>query len=172
MKKIKSGYNPAAWMLEVTSSSEENRLGVDFAEIYRRSNLFQYGHYLENFLLVFPLWKTTTIFFLLSALSDLSFFCCYRRNKELVESLSRPSSNAKELNFPTKYSRSFLEQFLACLWKQKLSYWRNPQYTAVRFFYTVVISLMLGTICWKFGSKRSFCCELFSNFKYLLCTFC
>ncbi|OAY26651.1 ABC transporter G family member 32 [Manihot esculenta] len=125
VKKIKSGYNPAAWMLEVTSSSEENRLGVDFAEIYRRSNLFQ-------------------------------------RNKELVESLSRPSSNAKELNFPTKYSRSFLEQFLACLWKQKLSYWRNPQYTAVRFFYTVVISLMLGTICWKFGSKRENVQELFN----------
>ncbi|XP_065851098.1 ABC transporter G family member 32 isoform X2 [Euphorbia lathyris] len=115
--KIKAGYNPAAWMLEVTCSSEENRLGVDFAEIYQRSTLFQ-------------------------------------RNRELVERLGKPSSDAKELNFPTKYSQSFLEQFLACLWKQNLSYWRNPQYTAVRFFYTVVISLMLGTICWKFGSKR------------------
>ncbi|KAK8707089.1 hypothetical protein V6N13_058155 [Hibiscus sabdariffa] len=39
--KIRPGYNPAAWMLEVTSTAEENRLGVDFAEIYRRSNLFQ-----------------------------------------------------------------------------------------------------------------------------------
>ncbi|CAL5339358.1 unnamed protein product [Camellia sinensis] len=91
--KIRPRYNPAAWMLEVTSSSEENRLGVDFAEIYRRSNLFQ-------------------------------------RNKELVESLGKPNRESKDLNFPTKYSQSFFDQFLACLWKQNLSYWRNPQYTA------------------------------------------
>ena len=42
MPKIRPGYNPAAWMLEVTSPAEEARLGVDFADIYRRSNLFQY----------------------------------------------------------------------------------------------------------------------------------
>lgn len=40
--KIKPGYNPAAWMLDVTSPIEENRLGVDFAEVYRKSNLFLY----------------------------------------------------------------------------------------------------------------------------------
>ncbi|VFQ63108.1 unnamed protein product [Cuscuta campestris] len=115
--KIRLGYNPATWMLEVTSSIEEARLGVNFAEIYRRSNLFQH-------------------------------------NKVLVERLSRPSNDLKDLNFPTKYSQSYYNQFLTCLWKQNLSYWRNPQYTAVRFFYTLIISLMLGTICWRFGSKR------------------
>lgn len=77
-----------------------------------------------------------------------------RRNKELVEVLSKPSNISKEVEFPTRYSQSLYSQFVACLWKQNLSYWRNPQYTAVRFFYTVVISLMLGTICWEFGSKR------------------
>lgn len=118
VQKIKPGYNPAAWMLEVTSMTEEARLGVDFAEIYKNSRLFQY-------------------------------------NKELVDRLSKAPSNSKEINFPTKYSRSFSDQFLTCLWKQNLSYWRNPQYTAVRIFYTVIISLMLGSICWKFGSKRS-----------------
>ncbi|XP_022882360.1 ABC transporter G family member 32-like isoform X1 [Olea europaea var. sylvestris] len=115
--RIRPGYNPATWILEVTTSVEEARLGVDFAEIYRRSHLFE----------------------------------C---NKELVESLSKPSSDTKDLNFPTKYSQSYFDQFVACLWKQNLSYWRNPQYTAVRFFYTLIISLMLGTICWQFGSKR------------------
>ncbi|KAH1067706.1 hypothetical protein J1N35_032693 [Gossypium stocksii] len=123
--KIRPGYNPAAWMLEITSTAEENRLGLDFADIYRRSNLFQ-------------------------------------RNRELVENLSKPSSNSKELNFPSKYSQSFFEQFLTCLWKQNLSYWRNPQYTAVKFFYTIVISLMLGTICWKFGSQRESQQDLFN----------
>ncbi|CAA0810621.1 ABC transporter G family member 32 [Striga hermonthica] len=117
VQKIRPGYNPATWILEVTSTSEENRLGVDFAEIYRRSNLFQ-------------------------------------QNKALVESLCKPDKDTNELTFPSKYSLSFFGQFLACLWKQNLSYWRNPQYTAVRFFYTVIISLMFGTICWKFGSKR------------------
>ncbi|XP_057500295.1 ABC transporter G family member 32-like [Actinidia eriantha] len=123
--KIRPGYNPAAWMLDVTSSAEENRLGVDFAEVYRRSNIFQ-------------------------------------RNKELVEILSKPNRESKDLNFPTKYSQSYIDQFLACLWKQNLSYWRNPQYTAVRFFYTVIISLMLGTICWRFGSKRDTQQEIFN----------
>uniref|UniRef100_A0A5B6YKZ5 Putative ABC transporter G family member 32 n=1 Tax=Davidia involucrata TaxID=16924 RepID=A0A5B6YKZ5_DAVIN len=117
VSKIRPGYNPAAWMLEATSSAEENRLGMDFAEVYRRSNLFQ-------------------------------------RNKELVHHLSKPNSDSKDLNFPTKYCQSSYNQFLACLWKQNLSYWRNPQYTAIRFFYTVIISLMLGSICWRFGSKR------------------
>ncbi|KAL8129568.1 hypothetical protein V2J09_018723 [Rumex salicifolius] len=117
VSKIRPGYNPAAWMLEVTSPAEESRLGVDFAEIYRQSSLFQ----------------------------------C---NRELVDRLSTPTSTSKELSFPTQYSRSSSDQFFACLWKQNLSYWRNPQYTAVRFFYTSIISLMLGTICWRFGLKR------------------
>ncbi|WOL09018.1 ABC transporter G family member 31 isoform X1 [Canna indica] len=78
----------------------------------------------------------------------------FRQNKDLVENLSRPNSESKELCFPTKYSQPFFAQYRACLWKQNLSYWRNPQYTAVRFFYTVIISLMFGTICWGFGSKR------------------
>lgn len=88
------------------------------------------------------------------SLFNLAIIFPFRLNTELVESLSRPTSTAKELNFPTKYSQSFFHQFLACLWKQNLSYWRNPQYTAVRCFYTVIISLMLGTICWRFGAKR------------------
>ncbi|KAK4772799.1 hypothetical protein SAY86_014574 [Trapa natans] len=123
--KIKPGYNPSAWMLDVTSSAEEARLGVDFADIYRRSHLFQ-------------------------------------RNQELVETLSKPNKNFKELKFPTKYNQSYLEQFIACLWKQNLSYWRNPQYTAVRIFYTVVMSLMLGTICWRFGEKKETQQDLFN----------
>ncbi|XP_027083196.2 ABC transporter G family member 32 isoform X1 [Coffea arabica] len=117
VRKIRPGENPATWILEVTSPAEEICLGIDFAEIYHRSNLFE-------------------------------------RNKDLVDHLSKPTGDSDELSFPSKYSRSFFSQFLACLWKQNLSYWRNPQYTAVRFFYTVVISFMFGTICWRFGSKR------------------
>ncbi|KAK1360914.1 hypothetical protein POM88_045388 [Heracleum sosnowskyi] len=38
---IRPGCNPAAWILDVTSSAEEIRLGIDFAEVYRRLELFQ-----------------------------------------------------------------------------------------------------------------------------------
>ena len=143
--KIKLGYNPAAWMLEVTSAVEESRLGVDFAEIYRRSTLFQYAS-VHSFNFFFKFLYT------FSLTNQVHFF--FRRNLDLIETLSRPMGNSKELSFPTKFSQSPFNQFLACLWKQNLSYWRNPQYTAVKFFYTVIISLMLGTICWRFGAKR------------------
>ncbi|KAJ0490400.1 putative ABC-type sulfate transporter [Helianthus annuus] len=39
--KIKNGYNPATWVLEVTSSSAEIQLKVDFAQIYVNSTLYQ-----------------------------------------------------------------------------------------------------------------------------------
>lgn len=39
--KIKDTYNPATWMLEVTSMAAEQRLGIDFAQIYKESTLFR-----------------------------------------------------------------------------------------------------------------------------------
>ncbi|KAL3620696.1 drug-responsive transcription factor pdr3 [Castilleja foliolosa] len=39
--KIRDNYNPATWMLEVTSTSSEAELGVDFAEIYKNSNVHE-----------------------------------------------------------------------------------------------------------------------------------
>ncbi|MFS7953624.1 hypothetical protein Hanom_Chr07g00620881 [Helianthus anomalus] len=39
--KIKNGYNPATWVLEVTSSSAEIQLKIDFAQIYVNSTLYQ-----------------------------------------------------------------------------------------------------------------------------------
>ncbi|GMI86113.1 pleiotropic drug resistance 12, ATP-binding cassette G40, PLEIOTROPIC DRUG RESISTANCE 12 [Hibiscus trionum] len=118
VSKIKDGYNPATWMLEVTTSAQELSLGVDFADIYKNSDL-------------------------------------YRRNKALIEDLSKPAAGAKELYFPTQYSQSFLTQCTACLWKQHWSYWRNPPYTAVRFLFTTVIALMFGTLFWDLGSKTT-----------------
>ncbi|KAK6129762.1 hypothetical protein DH2020_036499 [Rehmannia glutinosa] len=38
--KIRDGYNPATWMLEVTTSAQELVLGVDFADHYRNSELY------------------------------------------------------------------------------------------------------------------------------------
>ncbi|KAJ9553698.1 hypothetical protein OSB04_017743 [Centaurea solstitialis] len=116
--KIKDGQNPATWMLEVTSSTVEAKLGVDFAEIYANSDL-------------------------------------YKRNQELIKELSTPAPGSQDLRFPTKYSRSFFTQCNACLWKQRLSYWRHTQYNAVRFLMTTVIGIMFGIIFWDKGQKTS-----------------
>ncbi|PIA39226.1 hypothetical protein AQUCO_02700421v1 [Aquilegia coerulea] len=39
--KIRPGYNPATWMLEVTAASIEAQLDVDFAQIYADSDLYE-----------------------------------------------------------------------------------------------------------------------------------
>ncbi|KAK2973178.1 hypothetical protein RJ640_009808 [Escallonia rubra] len=39
--KIRHKYNPATWMLEVTSASTEAELGIDFAQIYKGSSLYE-----------------------------------------------------------------------------------------------------------------------------------
>ncbi|XP_078165731.1 ABC transporter G family member 36-like isoform X2 [Carex rostrata] len=114
--KIKDGYNPATWMLEVTSGAQEEALGVDFTELYKNSEL-------------------------------------HKRNKALIRDLSVPPPGSSDVYFPTQYSQPFFTQCMACLWKQHLSYWRNPSYTAVRFFFTLVVSLLLGSMFWQLGSK-------------------
>lgn len=116
--KIKEGYNPATWMLEISSVEAEAHLGVDFAEIYKNSFLFQ-------------------------------------RNQALINEMSVPIQGSKELSFPTQYSQSFAMQCMACLWKQHWSYWRNPNYNAVRLFSTTVIALVFGTVFWKLGPKTN-----------------
>ncbi|KAJ0755439.1 putative ABC-type xenobiotic transporter [Helianthus annuus] len=117
VSKIKDGYNPATWMLEVSTAAQELSLGVDFTEIYRNSEL-------------------------------------YKRNKALIAELSVPRPGSKDLFYPTQYSQPFLVQCVACLWKQRWSYWRNPPYTAVRFAFTTFIALMFGTMFWDLGGKK------------------
>nr|PNR29393.1 hypothetical protein PHYPA_028086 [Physcomitrium patens] len=40
--KIKEGYNPATWMLEVTNNRIEDQLGVNFAELSLASDLYKF----------------------------------------------------------------------------------------------------------------------------------
>ncbi|CAH1425586.1 unnamed protein product [Lactuca virosa] len=118
ISKIKDGYNPATWMLEVSASAQEMALGIDFTQVYKNSEL-------------------------------------YKRNKALINELNTPPSGSKDLYFPTQYSQSFFTQCIACLWKQRLSYWRNTSYTAVRFLFSLGIGLMFGTMFWDLGGKRT-----------------
>ncbi|XP_009343426.2 pleiotropic drug resistance protein 1 [Pyrus x bretschneideri] len=41
VSKIKDGYNPATWMLEATTSAQELSLGIDFAQVYKNSELYR-----------------------------------------------------------------------------------------------------------------------------------
>ncbi|EEF48301.1 ATP-binding cassette transporter, putative [Ricinus communis] len=123
--KIKDGYNPATWMLEVTTAAQEVAFGVNFSNIYKNSEL-------------------------------------YRRNKAFLKELSRPPPGSKDLHFPSQFAQPLLTQCIACLWKQHLSYWRNPTYASVRLLFTTLIALMMGTVFWNLGSKRGRQLEIFN----------
>ncbi|RDX62108.1 ABC transporter G family member 39, partial [Mucuna pruriens] len=41
VQQIKDGYNPATWMLEISTPSIEAQHGIDFAEIYANSTLYR-----------------------------------------------------------------------------------------------------------------------------------
>ncbi|KAJ9555193.1 hypothetical protein OSB04_009807 [Centaurea solstitialis] len=153
VNKIKDGYNPATWMLEVTSAAQEATLGVNFAEVYKNSELYKYG--LHHSILLPPELNLLT-----SSLRFLVTF--FRRNKEMIKENSQPMPGSADIEFRTQYSQSFWTQCMACLWKQHWSYWRNPPYTAVRFLFTTFIALMFGTIFWDMGSKREKQQDLFN----------
>lgn len=87
----------------------------------------------------------------------------YQRNKNLIKELNIPPPGSSDLYFPTKYSQSFFVQCMACLWKQHWSYWRNPPYTAVRFFFTTIIAVLFGVIFWDLGMKRTQKQDLFNS---------
>ncbi|KAJ4762881.1 ABC transporter G family member 36 [Rhynchospora pubera] len=113
-------------MLEVTALAQERNLGVDFGEIYKKSDLYQ-------------------------------------RNKRLIKELSTLAPDSNDLNFTTQFSQPFLVQCQACLWKQNLSYWRNPSYTAIRQFFTTVMALFFGSAFWDLGGKRKKQQDLFNS---------
>jgi hypothetical protein len=115
--KIRDGYNPATWMLEITTPGAEQRLGRDFADIYHSSALF-------------------------------------KEREALIADLEKPPPGTKPLAFDTVFSRSAFDQLRVCLWKNNWTYWRSPQYNTVRFFFTVVVALLFGTIFWDKGTKR------------------
>ncbi|KAL5778742.1 hypothetical protein ACOSQ2_009479 [Xanthoceras sorbifolium] len=114
---IPSGYNPATWMLEVTTPAIEQRLGVDFADHYRKSDQ-------------------------------------YRGVESLIKELSIPPAGSEPLKFSSTYSKDQFSQFMICLWKQNLVYWRSPQYNAMRLCFTTIAALIFGSVFWDIGSKR------------------
>ncbi|KAG0526217.1 hypothetical protein BDA96_06G126400 [Sorghum bicolor] len=114
---ITEGYNPATWMLEVTTQACEENLGLDFAVVYKNSDQF-------------------------------------RKVEELIEESSIPAIGTEPLKFSSEFSQNFLTQFRACLRKQRLVYWRSPEYNVVRLFFTAIAAIIFGSIFWNVGTKR------------------
>ncbi|PKA58251.1 ABC transporter G family member 39 [Apostasia shenzhenica] len=73
------------------------------------------------------------------------------KNQKLIKELSISKPGSVDLAFSTKYAQNFITQFRACFWKQHWSYWRDPQYNVIRFFSTLVIGLLFGTMFWGKG---------------------
>ncbi|PIA34579.1 hypothetical protein AQUCO_03700102v1 [Aquilegia coerulea] len=130
VQRIKDNYNPATWMLEVTSTSAEAELGVDFAHLYSESSLAE-----------------TT--------------------KELVKKLCSPPPGSKNLHFSTRFPQKSWGQFKTCLWKQHLSYWRNPAYNLTRIVNMVVSCLLYGAVFWKQSNKIKNQQDLFNIFGFM-----
>ncbi|CAN8278879.1 unnamed protein product [Cochlearia groenlandica] len=78
----------------------------------------------------------------------------HQRNKALVKELSVPPAGTSDLYFATKFSQNTWGQFKSCLWKQWWTYWRSPDYNLVRFIFTLVTSVLVGSIFWQIGGKR------------------
>ncbi|XP_061368731.1 ABC transporter G family member 31-like [Gastrolobium bilobum] len=114
---IPSGYNPATWMLEVTTAAVEGKIGSDFADLYQNSEQF-------------------------------------RGVETSIMQYGEPPAGSEPLKFDTLYSQGTWSQFLRCLWKQNLVYWRSPQYNAMRLIFTVISALIFGSVFWDIGSKR------------------
>ncbi|KAI6672615.1 hypothetical protein NL676_000521 [Syzygium grande] len=114
--KIKDNYNPATWMLEITSPSLESQLGIDYAIIYKESDQG-------------------------------------RTNQELVRELSLPVAGTKEMCFPDCFPQNRWEQFKTCLWKQRLTYWRSPQYNLVRLIFIAASSFLCAALLWQKGKE-------------------
>ncbi|KAG5392294.1 hypothetical protein IGI04_022257 [Brassica rapa subsp. trilocularis] len=78
-----------------------------------------------------------------------------QRNKQLVQELSVPPQGASDLYFATQFSQNTWGQYKSCLWKQWWTYWRSPDYNVVRFIFTLATALMIGSVFWQIGGKRS-----------------
>ncbi|KAH1243467.1 Pleiotropic drug resistance protein 3 [Glycine soja] len=76
-----------------------------------------------------------------------------RDTLELVRELSEPLPGSKDLHFSTRFPQNSLGQFMACLWKQHLSYWRSPEYNLTRFIFMIVCAIIFGAVFWQKGKK-------------------
>ncbi|CAH2079072.1 unnamed protein product [Thlaspi arvense] len=125
--KMKENSNPATWLLDITSKSSEDKLGVDLAQTYNESALF-------------------------------------KENKLVIEEMSSASLGSEGLISSSRYAQTGWEQFKACLWKQHLSYWRNPSYNLTRIIFMSLTSVLCGIVFWQKAKEINNQQDLFNIF--------
>ncbi|CAN6878213.1 unnamed protein product [Brassica oleracea] len=123
--EMKENTNPATWLLDITSRSSEDKLGVDLAQIYKESSLF-------------------------------------KENNIVIEKMRGTSSETEELTSSRRYAQTGWGQFKACLWKQQLSYWRNPSYNLTRIMFMCLTSVICGVLFWQKAKKINTQQDLFN----------
>ncbi|KAK2646926.1 hypothetical protein Ddye_022121 [Dipteronia dyeriana] len=77
----------------------------------------------------------------------------YLKTVELVRQLSEPQPGSRVLHFPSQFPQSTRVQFMACLLKQHLSYWRNPAYNLTRLMFMIFAAFLFGTLFWQKGKE-------------------
>ena len=75
--------------------------------------------------------------------------------ERIIEALKTPPEGRSDLCFPSDHATSRATQLLTCLWKVNIIYWRSPDYNAVRFSYTLMVSLLVGGVYCGLGSFHS-----------------
>ncbi|KAF8010616.1 hypothetical protein BT93_J1302 [Corymbia citriodora subsp. variegata] len=97
---IQSGYNPATWMLEVTTPAAEQKIGADFADIYKNSDQFRGVEATIERLSVPPAGSKPLKFDTMYSQDQLSqfFICLWKQNLVYWRS---PQYNAVRLFFTT-----------------------------------------------------------------------
>ncbi|XP_030447307.1 ABC transporter G family member 31 [Syzygium oleosum] len=97
---IPSGYNPATWMLEVTTPAAEQKIGADFADIYRNSDKFREVEATIERLSVPPAGSKPLKFDTMYSQDQLSqfFICLWKQNLVYWRS---PQYNAVRIFFTT-----------------------------------------------------------------------
>lgn len=77
-----------------------------------------------------------------------------RDTDALLSELEQSVPGSAPLHFHTAYPQSLPRQYVIILIKNLVSYWRYPQYNAVRFSFTALFALILGTTFWRVGMHR------------------
>jgi len=78
----------------------------------------------------------------------------FKQAEELIAAEAVPAEGSEPLKFDRVYARSWPVQFQALLWKFAKTYWRFPEYNAIRYLLTLVMALLIGTNFLNLGSKR------------------
>ncbi|XP_056863214.1 ABC transporter G family member 42-like isoform X1 [Raphanus sativus] len=86
----------------------------------------------------------------------------FKENNIVIEQLRGTSSETEELTSSMRYAQTGWGQFKACLWKQHLSYWRNPSYNLTRILFMCFTSVICGFLFWQKAKKINTQQDLFN----------